>query len=360
MLPRYQELSRIEGSRGCNPNYASARIHGGVLVSLDTYARDLGHDLLQVINELGLSFGAPSQWGGQYVSQVDFGHLLDELSVRVDDPCLGLNWCTRRPVSRERLIGLAARYAPTPLEALQMIARFLSIAIDTRRCEVEQEGDEVSLVWSFSPLLVRPEHLSDGLAAEFSSCFREEFGRSGCAPVRVELARRQPKVRGYYGSILGAPVQFEARSNRLVFSTPAMLRRNGAADPMLYDALVELCARRFADLQEHKDFVSQVSDVILARIDDVDLNLEVAARELGMSPRVLQRKLAEKSATFQDLYDRMRRELASELLRNTTVPISEIAYRLGFSAVGNFTRAAKRWYGVPPKRWRHTQAGAAG
>ncbi|MEP1933647.1 MAG: helix-turn-helix domain-containing protein, partial [Roseibium sp.] len=57
-----------------------------------------------------------------------------------------------------------------------------------------------------------------------------------------------------------------------------------------------------------------------------------------------------------EIHDRMRRDLASELLRNTGAPISEIAYRVGFSATGNFTRAAKRWFGLPPKQWRQQEA----
>ncbi|MBO0343774.1 helix-turn-helix transcriptional regulator [Roseibium limicola] len=356
MLQGLQELSRIESTAGCGGGSAGARIHGGVLLALDAYVRPLGFDLNDLVNELGLSFGAPSQWQQQFISLIDFSQLLDFISRRLHDPYVGLHWCTRSPVFRGRLIGLAARYAQTPLDSLQLIAHFMSAALDLKQCEVQVEGREVSFVWSFSPLVVRPEHLSDCVATEIANCFRSEGARSGFGPLRVEVCRARPEPRGYYANVLGAPVQFGTRGNRVVFDLEVVSRPRAGADALLFDALTELVVRRLADMQQHKDFVTQVCDVILAQIENVDLNLEWVAREIGMSPRVLQRRLAENGATFQGLYDRMRRELASELLRNTEVPISEISYRVGFSAVGNFTRAAKRWFGQSPKRWRQAQA----
>nr|WP_281392988.1 helix-turn-helix transcriptional regulator [Roseibium litorale] len=80
--------------------------------------------------------------------------------------------------------------------------------------------------------------------------------------------------------------------------------------------------------------------------------MSIVARELGMSLRVLQRRLSETGHKFQELHDDIRRVLASDLLRVTALPVSEISYRLGFSAIGNFTRAARRWFGMPPREWR--------
>lgn len=356
MLHRDYENSPVDRTAGCNSAMVHGRILGDVLISLQQYVQTQGLDLMDEINELGLSFGASSQWGRHYVSLIDFSQLLSSLAIKLRDPCIGLSWCSRGGGPRENVLRLAVRYAATPQDGLQLIARFLEMAIDMKKCEVHFEGGETWLSWAFSPILVHQEHLSDGFATEYCRCFREEFGRFGGGPVRVELQRSAPENRGNFIRVLGVPVVFEASGNRLVFSSAAVAQANPRADAGLHDALVELSERRLADRIQRKDFISQVCDLIMQRIEQADINLEWVARELGMSPRVLQRKLAEKGTTFQELYDQMRCQFAGELLKNTDMPISEIAYRLGFSAVGNFTRAAKRWFGMPPKRWRQQQS----
>jgi AraC-like DNA-binding protein len=62
--------------------------------------------------------------------------------------------------------------------------------------------------------------------------------------------------------------------------------------------------------------------------------------------------LAEQETSFQALYESTRRKIADELLSEANLPVSDIAYRLGFSAVGNFTRAARRWFDHSPSDWR--------
>jgi len=47
----------------------------------------------------------------------------------------------------------------------------------------------------------------------------------------------------------------------------------------------------------------------------------------------------------------VRRRLAIELLEQDT-PVEQIAKRLGYAEMGNFTHAFKRWEGVAPSNFR--------
>jgi AraC-like DNA-binding protein len=47
-----------------------------------------------------------------------------------------------------------------------------------------------------------------------------------------------------------------------------------------------------------------------------------------------------------------RLERASELLRNTDYPISEICYKVGLTSVGSFTTSFTRMFGKPPAAYR--------
>jgi AraC-like DNA-binding protein len=54
---------------------------------------------------------------------------------------------------------------------------------------------------------------------------------------------------------------------------------------------------------------------------------------------------------FSVLLDGSRERLAKRLL-GTDAPLTEVAYRVGFSDLATFSRAFKRWTGVPPGAFR--------
>lgn len=84
--------------------------------------------------------------------------------------------------------------------------------------------------------------------------------------------------------------------------------------------------------------------------------LEVAARQLNVSPYTLNRRLKREGVSYQQLKDQFRRDLAINLLTKQSTPVAEIAERLGFSEAGAFSRAFKHWTGVSPLDYRRVGA----
>jgi AraC-like DNA-binding protein len=78
---------------------------------------------------------------------------------------------------------------------------------------------------------------------------------------------------------------------------------------------------------------------------------EVCAR-LGLSPRSVQRRLAQEHTTFRDVLNATRHQLALTHLKSGQHSVSEVAFLLGFAEVSAFTRAFKRWTGASPRAWR--------
>jgi AraC-like DNA-binding protein len=71
-----------------------------------------------------------------------------------------------------------------------------------------------------------------------------------------------------------------------------------------------------------------------------------------MSPRTLKRRLDESSLRFTELLEKARRERALLLLRSPELSLDDVAARLGYSTVSNFTRAFRRWTGFTPSVYR--------
>ena len=83
-------------------------------------------------------------------------------------------------------------------------------------------------------------------------------------------------------------------------------------------------------------------------------SLQETARRLAVSPRTLQRKLSEEGVGYQELLSGQRKSLAVHYLESTLLPSSQIAFLLGFSDSGSFSRAFQGWLGMTPEVYRKT------
>ena len=72
--------------------------------------------------------------------------------------------------------------------------------------------------------------------------------------------------------------------------------------------------------------------------------------------RSLRRRLSEEGTSFRQLLEEVRQTLAEELLATGGLTLEEIAERLGYGEVSNFTHAFKRWKGLAPRQYRRRHA----
>jgi AraC-like DNA-binding protein len=73
---------------------------------------------------------------------------------------------------------------------------------------------------------------------------------------------------------------------------------------------------------------------------------------LGLHPRALNRRLEREGTCFRTLVDDARFIRAQQLIVNTDLGLGEIGACLGYSEASAFSRAFRRWAGVPPTHWR--------
>ena len=90
------------------------------------------------------------------------------------------------------------------------------------------------------------------------------------------------------------------------------------------------------------------------------LDLDLVADHLAHHRRTRQRQLAAQGTTFGALVDQVRREEAERYLRDTDMPLAQLAGILGLSEHSALTRACRRWFGVPPSQLRRARDVADG
>jgi len=108
------------------------------------------------------------------------------------------------------------------------------------------------------------------------------------------------------------------------------------------------------------DFTGSVLQVITTLGSSGHARIGRVADVIGTSVRALQRRLAEAGVTFEALVAQGRFDAAVELLADTDATILDIALDLGYSDHAHFTRAFRRWTGVPPREFRRMRRGRRG
>jgi AraC-like DNA-binding protein len=73
-----------------------------------------------------------------------------------------------------------------------------------------------------------------------------------------------------------------------------------------------------------------------------------------MSERTLARKLSDDGLNFTEIFQQLRRDLASDYLKDRNLHVSKIAWLLGFQEGSAFTHTFKRWTGKTPSQMRTT------
>lgn len=80
--------------------------------------------------------------------------------------------------------------------------------------------------------------------------------------------------------------------------------------------------------------------------------LEAMAAQLHMSPSNLRRRLQQEGTSYQEIKDRIRRDLAYRHLREARLKVHEIASMLGFNEPSSFIRSFRNWSGLTPRQFQ--------
>lgn len=150
----------------------------------------------------------------------------------------------------------------------------------------------------------------------------------------------------------GCPVHFDTDKDALLLDDETLSYRTRLGDPSIsqfFDAHLE---KELAKLDDQTSLDKRVRIQVSQSLSGGVPKISDIARQLGMSGRTLQRRLAECGYSFQTLVDESRRQLAVRLLQQTEYPLAEVAFLTGFSEQSAFNRAFKRWAGQTPRSYR--------
>ena len=100
-------------------------------------------------------------------------------------------------------------------------------------------------------------------------------------------------------------------------------------------------------------FMERIVKQVGEHMSDPDFKVESLSTAMNMAERTLQRKLkAMTNQTPQELIRSMRLNRARDLLENSNLSVSEVAFQVGYLEPTNFSRSFKNEFGISPSQLR--------
>jgi AraC-like DNA-binding protein len=305
-----------------------------------------------LLDRCGLPSGALHQ-EKIFVTTDEFFALYRTIAELGGAPDFGLKLGTEERMERYDPIAIAALYTRSFRDALERIARYKQLTCP-EKIALEERDDEC--VVRFEWLLAdetEPELLVD-------TCFAWmlTIARRGTAqplnPKRIEFQR--PAVnREIYEAHFRCPVKFDSAHNALIFHKADIDRPFVTHNA---DLLAMISPQLEAELKQQlaeKSISEQVKGILKRLLAGKRPELQDVARELRLSTRTLQRRLTEEKASFQQIVEKARREMARHYLLHSSLELNETAYLLGYEDPNSFFRAFHNWEGTSPGVWRASQ-----
>ncbi|SMF98366.1 Transcriptional regulator, AraC family [Burkholderia singularis] len=188
----------------------------------------------------------------------------------------------------------------------------------------------------------------------FFNILRHALG-SQWRPQAIHFEHARPESWLEHERCFGAPAHFSQLCNAIVLDSRELETPMPRADVHLLALMRHnLAGLGLANAQKAQtaSLVERVSAVIRSRIADGEPTLDDIAQTLNIPSRTLQRRLRTHGYTYQEILLEVRREVALGYLCDPDIPITELAFLLGYSEISAFSRAFHRWFDTSPSEWR--------
>lgn len=321
----------------------------GPLVRLPALLQELGVEPGAVLREAGIDPGLLAD----PENRIDFaplGRLLTLCATRTGCAHLGLLLGQRSGLEALGLIGLLAEHAPDLGTALHDLILHMHLNDRGAVPLLSVEGEYAFLGYSiYHPGVEGARHVYDGVMAVVCNVMRAFCGPHWRPAEAIFSHARPPEVKPFRDHFR-SPLCFDAPRTGLRFPVLDLARPLPGSQPKLR-RLLEL---RVAALEAEGagDLAVQIKRVLHNLVRDGQGSAEQVAQVFAVHRRTLNRRLAERGLTFRGLLEDVRYEIARQLLVDTDLAVAELAAVLGYADDTAFSRAFRRWSGIPPSAWR--------
>jgi AraC-like DNA-binding protein len=272
----------------------------------------------------------------------------DWLSNASDSDAVGVEVARRIQLSNLHLLGIAAATAPNLVSALQVFCRYFPYFCNQPYLIDEVRDGHLTIRW-FDQNNSSPKALRDFIITSLVGLL--SLGIQSSRPLSVSLSG-PPWARFSdqdLHRIFAAPVHFHAPQSKVVFPFPDLLAPLYGSNPTLHTTATQ---RMIGFDRSLASCSSQIIGALEHLLDNGETRLKAVSSLLGCGERTIQKRLAAEGYTYSELLRRVRKRRAQKLLSETEMPVSSIAFALGYDDISSFSRAYQSWFQQSPIKFR--------
>jgi AraC-like DNA-binding protein len=281
------------------------------------------------------------------------GRVLETGAAELACPDLGLRLAGQQSTAVLGPLAIAIENSPTFGAALDCAGRFLfvhSAALTVAQIpDPDGHPGVVGILFAGSAAEPLPPQVTDlGLGLLHRIIVLLHDGAYGLRSVHLPHPPLAPVDR--YTGFFGADVRFGR--DAAVLRVPQSL--SGTPLPggnrVLRDVALDYMSSHFP--APGQAVTDRVRRLLTQSLGAAPVDVAAIARLLRTHPRTLQRQLAAEHTTFESILDDVRRAAAHRLITQTDLPLTQVTAMVGLAEQSALSRAARRWFGVPPRELR--------
>lgn len=246
-------------------------------------------------------------------------------------------------------VSLLLEHQPTVramVEALVSHQRHLS---DIANLRLDDDGETALIHGGVDLAFAQPQSTEYSVAMVYRSL--SEVTRGRWLPDCVHFTHRQPEDIRVHHRAFQCRIEFDAGFDGLSCASTMLDIVNPAANQTMANN-AERLLKLVPTSESERSAVEKVRSAIYLLIADGHATVERVAENLGLHPRMLQRRLDQEGQSFGSLLNETRRELSLRYLAGSHHSISTIAQFAGYSNQSAFTRWFAGEFGEAPAAWR--------
>jgi AraC-like DNA-binding protein len=329
------------------PNPSTPAQYALILVDL---AQSHGCDRAALLAGTTLSESGIAGMGAR-IRDEDFARLVNNAITLTGDPALGLKLGLRLNLSAHAILGQAFMTCRDLGQVMDLFLKYYHLLAPALELEFEVGDERCVLTTVSDPGDIAVQFSYELVYSAILNTLRGLLNMPALS-LRVEVPYPEPDYSAAYFDVFGEDVHFNCLRGRLSFPRQLLDTPLPSSNPALRALYEQECARLLADL-EGEESVAEQALRLLRKLEGQYPQMPQIAAMLNFSPRTFRRRLEEENQSFQSLLDQVRAEHATRYLKNTRLPLSSIAYMVGFNDASNFRRAYRKWTGRSPGEVRN-------
>lgn len=318
------------------------------------HARRLGVSLPPLLRRVGLTVSDIKDDNSPVPVEAQI-RCLNLIAEALGDNQLGFHIARQMDLRGTGFLYYVAASSDSLGEALMSVARYSAIVNEGVDLRIKV-GNLLALGLGYAgvPRLSDRHQIESWLVAVVRFC-RAMAGRD-LQPIGVNIMHQRIPESVELDAFFGCAVDFGADTDEVLFPNEVSKLPNMSADPFLNKLLIKYCDEILSRRKAPADMLrANVENAIAALLPHGQASIEKVAQRLGITSRTLRRRLRAKNLSFARVQRELRIALAKRYLAEPNLPISRIAWLLGYREISTFSHAFKRWTGRAPRAARSRQ-----